>query len=663
LVLFVLGSLTTIHFLFIFKGTNPSGIFLIIDHLYTMIVAFTLLFIFLILGSYTLTRCGIIFNQPLEGFLFSIAIGGCLVASGLLLLGVLGGFHKLILFPFLLFCAFIARKHLGNTILLIKKSIYCLRENAHFLSLLIFGLAAAFLICMALAPPTDSDSLRLHLRVPAQFLQKGVIYLPEDNLAISFVQLAHMWYVPLLAFGGVAGPALFNTFFALALCLATFSFGLRFLNPQTATLSLACFWANTVILLVAITARVDVTLAFILFLGHYALLKALNDPSKIRLFLLSAILLGFGAGIKYNAIFYILALCPLIVWVFILGVRNYSWSVKQLLIFGSLVVIAASPWMIKNIFQFHAPLYPFFTERQVEPWLNNFYLDSSPLSSIIKSEIADSIQQMANPFNLIEYIRSPGKLMVEWEGHFYTFNVIFLVIPLWLLFLKNKILNFLIVPNILFILMVVAFWPFSNIRYLIPAMISLTIVGCHIIIEIRGKIFKDLLRRKIYLYLFIYIVMISPTIAMYYWPYNKMALKYFSGLISEENYFRAKSMPTSLYADMVFYVNNNLGGKNKILMIFESRGFYFRVPVIQDNELSNWPLLAQKNITSIDLRSAGISHVLVNTYEPIGLRSRGMNVKALRLDEFKVFEMKYLVPVYKNDGYVLYSVLAHITQL
>ena len=53
-----------------------------------------------------------------------------------------------------------------------------------------------------------------HLRVPAQFLEAGRIYLLEDNLHVTYVQLVHMLYLPLLAYGSTSGPALLRPFFS-----------------------------------------------------------------------------------------------------------------------------------------------------------------------------------------------------------------------------------------------------------------------------------------------------------------------------------------------------------------------------------------------------------------------------------------------------------------
>ena len=119
-----------------------------------------------------------------------------------------------------------------------------------------------------------------------------------------------MLYLPLLALGSSAGPALLSAFIAVLLGLAVFAFTARFLGDRTASLSLALLWGTTTLLLVAITPRLDVTLAFYLFLAHYALMLALSSSSSRAPLYLSAVLLGAAIGIKYNALPYILGLAP-----------------------------------------------------------------------------------------------------------------------------------------------------------------------------------------------------------------------------------------------------------------------------------------------------------------------------------------------------------------
>ena len=635
------------HVISKYRGPGFSGPLVILDQAYIILVVLALLFIFANLGNYFMMLCGLSCNQPLEALLFSIAGGGSLLSVAILLCGMAHGFYPVILVLLLFLSLLISRKYLANTFLLFSDSIACLKENASGGSLIVFGVVASFLIIRALSPPTDFDSLMYHLRVPALFLQKGAIYLPEDNMHAAFVGLAHMWYVPLLAFAGQTGPALLSSFLTLALGLAAFAFCLHFLDKKIANLTLACFWGSSVILVVGISPKVDVTLAFFLFLSQYALIKAIYDPDSLKFFYLSAFLLGSAIGIKYNALFFLVALSPLVIWKALSGVRGFTRAIKPLFWFGLIVAITALPWLLKNYLLFASPLYPFFTGRQMEPWLS--HLPVNPVLGIeVRKEVAVGYLHVAKYFNLYDYIVAPGRLMVDAEGKFYTFNYIFLVLPFLGFYYKEKAINLLILPGILYMVMVIIFWPFSNLRYLIPAIAPLTIVCCYIIDEII-KLSKF---SKAYCLLVVSISLMPMALSMIYFPSNKWSLKYFAGISSQQNYLEYSLGP---YAYMVAYVNDHLSPEDKVLLVLDGRGYYFRVPVIQDNDLSNWPLLSDAGVNQNPLRSAGISYILVNGGVFSFFKNRGMDPKILRWPEFKLFADNSLNLIHQEGKVTLYA--------
>src|SRR5262249_10115931 len=140
--------------------------------------------------------------------------------------------------------------------------------------------AVGFVFLVAIAPPADWDSLMYHLRLPAQFLERGQIFLPEDNLHVAFVGLPHMLYLPLLRVGSSSAPAVFSAALTLALGLSVFALGSRFWGDVCGLSGLLLLWSSPVLLLVGGTARIDVTGALFLLLAHYALLLAISSKSE-----------------------------------------------------------------------------------------------------------------------------------------------------------------------------------------------------------------------------------------------------------------------------------------------------------------------------------------------------------------------------------------------
>ncbi len=653
---FLVVGLTSVHLYLNSQGPSYAGPLLVLDHVFSLMLVLALIAICASIGTFVLARCGYLFSQPLEGLLFSTALGGGLLSTSILICGLFSGLQPPILGLLFLFCALVSRKELRGLPALVLQSFSTLRTNGGVLSIAIFGTVALLMISHALAPPLDWDSLMYHLRVPAQFLQRGRIYLPEDNLHTAFVQLTHMLYVPLLAFGSPAGPALVSTFFALALGLAVFAFCRRFLNAATARLTLSLLWGSTFLLLVAITPRVDVTLAYYLFLAHYALLMALADPESRRFFFLSSALLGFALGIKYSALLYILALSPLIFWAARSRFQGLSALSRALFLFGLLAIGTALPWLVKNWDLHAAPLYPYFTARGIEPWLAPFFAEQSSALHV-SDVIREWHRQVSIRFNLWDLLMAPGRLTVEDEAAFYSLNPIFLALPLWLFSLRNRTLNWLMIPALCFASGVIAYYPENNLRYLIPAVAPFTIVAT-LCIETLGLRLVPARSRTWLSALVIAVALLPSGKNMGLWFSKTAAVKHLSGFSSREAYLRTSLVPAGsrAYADIAFYVNRHLPQDSRVLMLLEARGYYFDVPVIQDNTLTNWQLLSQTEAAHDCLRSAGISHVLLNAGALAYYTGRGLDPRLLRWETFQQFAERCLVPIYEGRGFILYRV-------
>ena len=641
----------------VYVTPHSTGLLLILDHLFNITLVLALLAICASVGCWLLARCRVLLEQPIEALLFSIATGAGILATTILICGMLSYLQGLTLGLILLSYAFLTWKELARLPVSLVQCLTRLKGHSNTLSLVFFGAVALFMVSMALTPPLDWDVLMYHLRVPAQFLKQGRIYLPEDNLHTAYVGLAHMLYIPLMAFGSQSGPALVSAFFALALGLAVFEFCVQFLSETTAGLSLCSLWASTFILLTAITPRVDVTLAFFLFLAHYALLKALSRSSSQPVFYLSACLLGLATGVKYLAIVNGLALVPLIVRTAWFRRGGLVRTVRNLAIFSILCLGTAFPWLAKNWLLLGSPLYPFLSTPRIEPWLAGFYPNQSDAFPIIH-ETVRWLGQVSAPFNILTLIKAPGALSVEAEGALYYTNPIFLLLPLWVILIwRNGILNWLMVSAVSYVIILALYSPHSVVRYLIPAVAPFTIVSVHIAERAWQRLVPS--RRAVGLSVLIFVIASLPFgIIVKACLSGAYALQYVTGKISSESYIRRNPFPLGnpAYGEMVYYVNRNLPKESRVLLIYEARGYYFNVPVIQDNVLTNWPLLARTEAAAKCLRSSGISHLIVGVGALEYYVSRGMDPQVLQWDAFQEFSRRCLTTVHYGGGFILYRV-------
>lgn len=636
----------------IYVTPATTGPLLVLDHLYDIMLVLALLAICASVGGRLLTRCDVAVEQPIEALLFSIAIGAGALATTILICGLLSCLKALTLGLILLSLALLTRKELARLPGSMAQCFTHLGARGNTLSLLLFGAVALFMLLMAIAPPLEWDALMYHLRVPAQFLKQGRIYLPEDNLYTAHVGLVHMLYIPLLAFGSQTGPALLSMFFALALALAVFQFCRQFLSDGAAGLALCSLWGSTVVLLPAITPRVDVTLAFFLFLAHYALLKTLFGSHGQRVFYLSACLLGLAIGIKYPAIIYIVALVPLIVRVAWCRPGHFLRTARNLALFSILCVVAALPWFAKNWLLLGSPLYPFFANARIEPWLAALYPNPGDAFPII-NETVNWPTLISAPFSILALIRTPGALSVEAEGALYYPSAILVLLPLWVVLIRrNQILNWLMLPAVGYSVMLTLVWPHSVIRYLIPVLPPFTIVSVEIAVRAWQRLFPS--RSVIGLSALIFGITLLPVgIIVKAYLVKTNVLAHAIGNSSVENYLMKRGRG---YAHMISYANRNLTKEARVLLIFEARGYYFDIPVIQDSVLTNWPLVARSGAVGNCLRGTGISHLLVNRVALQHYLRRGMDPQLVQWDALQEFARRCLTIAYDAPGLTLYRV-------
>jgi len=296
--LVAIGGLLIAHLAMANQGGGYTGVLLILDQLFAVALVLGMFAIAAGVGG-RLLKAGGLRLEPLEALLFGTTAGLGTLATAIFAVGWLS-VRPVVLLAVLVGAAFIGRNELRELPLLVKDVLACLRARANRLSLSVFVVVALVVITGALTPPTDWDALMYHLRVPQQFLEHGSIYLTEDNAHWAFVSLPHMLYLPLLALGIPAGPALVSALCTLAIALAMFAFALRFLDQRTAGFSLAVLWGSGMLVLVAISPRIDTILALYLFLVHYAVICAMESKDA-RFLYLSAALAGMAVGVKYNA--------------------------------------------------------------------------------------------------------------------------------------------------------------------------------------------------------------------------------------------------------------------------------------------------------------------------------------------------------------------------
>ena len=212
-----------------------------------------------------------------------------------------------------------------------------------------------------------------HLQVPKQWLLEGRMFVPDGNDQASLIGLAQMLYLPFLAIGSSATPAVLSAALAVILGLTAFSICARLWPPPTRNYILVTLWGSPAIILVGMTARVDVTVTLFTLLAHYALLLAWTDRDGGPWLDIGAALAGLAFGVKYHGGLYAAALLPLLILVCHRNAKLGSSMWVALARFGVVAAVSASPWLLKNGLLFHAPFYPFLSHQTpADAWLASF---------------------------------------------------------------------------------------------------------------------------------------------------------------------------------------------------------------------------------------------------------------------------------------------------
>lgn len=642
----LLASTAAAHLAIQLYGQEQPALVLVLDHVFDLALTAAIAYLAIGVGHAVLARCGYAFTQPVDHLLFALAVGSGTLATAIVLCGMTVGLRLPILAVLLIMMATFARKGLREVPPLVRKSMSFLAGQVHPAAGAIFFIMVMVLLAQALLPVTDWDSLMYHVRVPAQFLQQGRIYIPEDNQHSVLVQLVHMLYLLPLALKSAAGPALLSVTYAVGLGLAIYSCALRFFNPSVATGSLVMLWGSTAVLLVAVTPRTDTTIGFLVFLAHYALLEALASTSS-RMFFLAAVLLGFAVGVKLNALVYALALSPLILWAAWRS-RTLGATVQRFVLFGLLVLGVAAPWFLKTWLLFGSPLYPYFSTIKLERWLTVL-----AAGQISMAETDQAIHRFAQsihvPISLTTLFWGQGVGAVEWGGPYYL-SLLIALLPLWALFRRHKQVVWLIVPGLMFGIVVLATAPAPNVRYLVPAMPALTIAATYLLYSLCSRVFAAGTAGIVFAAL-VGVALLPASIPLREWATNPTAVRYLSGVATLEEYLLTQPL-----GGVTPQVSRELPRESRVLMLFEARGYYFNVPVLQDNYLMNWWFLLKTDLPLRCLESSGITHVLINTGALDNYFRGGIDKEILGVDALNAFASRCLVPILEGPGYVLSQV-------
>jgi hypothetical protein len=563
-----------------------------------------------------------------------LVLGAGALATLLLLVGIAGQLTSAGVLIATAVAAVVVRRELVE-VLRASPALFS-RRYSLFIGLIVLLLAAA------LAPPTEWDSLMYHLRIPLGFLEEGRVSQPVDSFHVSLVGLAHFSTLPLLALDLRNGPALMQVIAFAAVGGATVRLARQAGGSSRAELiALATLIGCPVFVLVAITARVDVTLVLALLSAHLVLVSA--EPGDRRALRLAAVLIGAAVAIKPQAGAYALALIP-IGWRVAGGARTAAIAVL-------VATVVAAPWLAKNQWLVGAPFHPIGAPDHFEPWIATLF-GGRELPAGVDDSVLGALAAARAEFNLLDAFFEPGRITVEGEGGFYALSPALLLLPLALLAVvrdpKRRAGVGVGLVGVAYLALLLVPFPHTNLRYLMPALPALAValaVGSDGILRfIEGRARPLALQL---LALGLGLVAIRPVIGAIRHRYlagDAVLLRHALGFASAQEVWRRHPDGTARsLAPVIANVHATVPREGKLLMLWEARGLAFDRPSLVDVRLTNWSFLAQSNALETCLAGTGVTHILAGAGSVEFYVARGADAAGFHLGRFTPFRERCLV--------------------
>jgi hypothetical protein len=323
---------------------------------------------------------------------------------------------------------------------------------------------------------------------------------------------------------------------------------------------------------------------------------------------------------------------------------------RTLLPFAALGSAAALPWLVRTQLMVGTPFYPLFTGKLLAPWLAE--LGGPGFRETLDPYVFEWLSLSREPFDFLASIFAPGPLTIEWEGRFYYTSALVLLTPLAVLSARRGAVGWLGLAGFGYLACLLLTSPRTNLRYLLPAVVPLTIIAAHgLLLAARRLVGR---RRAGLAACLVTWATLLPTFwtALVFWVATP-TVGYGLGLRSGRDVLAANAGGLPALRTMM---REDVPVGARVLMLNEARGFGLERDVIQDNTGEAWSALVASGMTDHCLRGVGATHIL----RPIGVtefhEARGIDVDRLHWTSFESFARRCLKEVASSPSYQLFEI-------
>jgi hypothetical protein len=294
-------------------------------------------------------------KSHLESLVFGTAIGHGIIATIMLVLGLMGWLRSPVVRATTMALALVALPEVWCLVRewarAAQSANWPPRTTWDFGTFLRFCLGASLLLglLMASLPPTSWDALIVHLVIPREALAQGRLALDSQRVPAMSGRpiLQHMLYAWGMALGGDVVPKLIHFSFALFTLLAVYAITRTYLHCSP-LLAAALFYMTPVVQLVASWAYVDVGVTFYTVITLYALLNWMHRQ-EAQWVLLAGLLSVWSAQVKNNGWFIVLFATVFVVCGLLRSESSWQRRLRVFVLFCLVGVLASIPWLVLNL--------------------------------------------------------------------------------------------------------------------------------------------------------------------------------------------------------------------------------------------------------------------------------------------------------------------------
>lgn len=561
--------------------------------------------------------------------LWQIALGNIVLSYLLLLLGSLHLLVSYLLIALLVIPNISLVPDVGRWVKVVRRSLCGSMPSRP--SALRLGLGALAIILLgratidALWPDPGWDGLTYHLALAERYLFSNDIATNPFHMASAFPQNMEMLYL----FGlGLEGPILAKLIhfqFGLLTIWGVHAAAARF-SRRAGIIAPLCLIANPLFLTELTWAYNDLSNAFYAFMAVMAISKAKLETRDL---LFAGLFAGACAGSRYLGATISIGLCLALFWAaprpFAANVRNCAWI-------GGTSLALLAPWLVRNWY---------FIGNPVSPMLQDVFhiAGKEYFNPIAVAQFESLIAGIGMGREMMDFLAAPWNVTMATTPGAYTDSFGFFIGPLHLVAViaslicgrvrRNRVAQFLL--RLVFIWFVIWFLTSQEARYLSP-IFPLTSMLAAITFDVLLP--KSRALRRPQAAWFLVAIPLLAFAAEQVRSFDQFGMRY--GTVLGDHALPSVYLGSAHIDRAADFIRDESGPTDRLLLLFESRGFAFRgldyIPYFTDYASPVLQLVhASKDAFALHCKLAdlGVTYVLVNEH-----RTNKITVEGYQKEDF-----------------------------